>query len=90
MNKKTQEKAFFSTTEVAKVLNLSSVAVFKKIKNGQLKAQKIGRNYVIAKEDLEALIGSALSSEQKDEIESVVKKAVKQYKVTFRRLGKEE
>ncbi len=84
------QKMFFSTTEVAKILRISSVAVLKKIKTGRLVGQKVGRNYVIAKQDLEALLGSSLSSEQKKEIESIVKKAVKQYKTAFRRMGREE
>lgn len=90
MAEKNALKLFFSTTEVAKILHISSVAVLKKIKTGRLNAQKVGRNYVIAKEDLEALLGSALSPDQKKEIEDIVKKAVKQYKTAFRRLGKEE
>jgi excisionase family DNA binding protein len=86
----TSQKIFFSTTEVAKILKISSVAVLKKIKTGRLKARKVGRNYIIAKEDVEFLVGSALSPDQKQEIENIVKKAVAQYKIAFHRLGIEE
>ena len=90
MNIQNEKKEFFSTTEVAKILQISTVAVLKKIKTGRLNGQKVGRNYIILKEDIEALLGSSLSPTQKKEIENIVKKAVKQYKTTFRRLGKEE
>jgi len=42
----------FSTPEVAKILGMSRIAIFKKIKTGKLKAMKIGKGYVVAKKDL--------------------------------------
>ncbi|MBN2197695.1 helix-turn-helix domain-containing protein [Candidatus Wolfebacteria bacterium] len=48
-------KDFYTTAELAKVLGISRVAVFKKIKNGLIKAQKIGRNFVIFKKDIGGL-----------------------------------
>ena len=44
-------KDFYTTKELAEILGISRVAVFKKIKNGTIKAQKIGRNFVIFKKD---------------------------------------
>ncbi len=85
-----EEKTHFSTTEVAKIMGISSVAVLKKIQTGRLHARKVGRNYIIAKADLEAALGSVMTDDQKKEIEKIVKKAVKEYGDTFRRLGKEE
>ncbi|MFZ2886579.1 MAG: helix-turn-helix domain-containing protein [Minisyncoccia bacterium] len=82
-------KAFFSTSEVAKILHVSRIAVLKKIYSGILKAQKIGRNYVIAKDDVEALLGSRVTPEQEEEIKRTVRRAVKEYGSTFRQLGKE-
>jgi excisionase family DNA binding protein len=42
----------YSTPEVAKILGMSRIAVFKKIKTGKLKAMKVGKGYVVAKTDL--------------------------------------
>ena len=88
MVKKTKE--FFSVPEVAKIMHISRVAVFKKIKSGILPAEKIGRNYIISSEQLDTILGLSVSADQKKNIEAVVKRAVKEYGVTFRRLGKEE
>ena len=44
-------KDFLTTTEVSKVLGISRIAVFKKIKSGEIKAQKNGRNYIIHRND---------------------------------------
>jgi len=83
-------KTHFSTTEVAEIMHISSVAVLKKIKTGKLVARKVGRNYIVARADLEDALGSIVTPEQKEDIEKIVKKAVKEYGDTFRRLGKEE
>lgn len=71
-------------------MHISSVAVLKKIKTGKLVARKVGRNYIVARADLEDALGSIVTPEQKEDIEKIVKKAVKEYGDTFRRLGKEE
>lgn len=48
-------KDFYTTAELARILGISRVAVFKRIKNGSIKAQKLGRNFVIFKKDIPAL-----------------------------------
>lgn len=82
-------KKFLSTTELAAILGISRVAVFKKIKKGEIKATKVGRNYVIAKKDLEDVFGETLSEQRKKELTKAVKKTVKEYGETLRLLGKE-
>ncbi len=48
-------KDFYSTAELAEVLGISRIAVFKRIKSGSIKAQKMGRNFVIFKKDIGSL-----------------------------------
>ncbi len=48
-----ESKEFFTTSELAKKLGISRIAVFKKIKSGKIRAQKMGRNFVIYKKDVE-------------------------------------
>lgn len=47
-----EPKDFYTTAELAEILGISRVAVFKKIKSGNIKAKKIGRNFVIFKKDI--------------------------------------
>jgi len=42
----------YSTPEVAKILGISRIAVFKKIKSGKLEAVKVGKGYIISKDEL--------------------------------------
>ncbi len=81
-------KEFLTTTELAELLGISRIAVFKKIKSGAIKAEKVGRNYVIRKKDLGFILGQILSKKDKSEIEKAVKKVVKEYGETLRLLGK--
>ncbi|MEK7659025.1 MAG: helix-turn-helix domain-containing protein [Patescibacteria group bacterium] len=47
-----EPKEFYTTKELAELLGISRVAVFNKIKKGDIKAQKMGRNFVIFKKDV--------------------------------------
>jgi excisionase family DNA binding protein len=84
-----ENKEFLTTTELAKILGISRIAVFKKIKKGQIKAMRIGKNFVIPKNSLPEVLDRVLSEEKKKEIESAVKKTVKEYGQTLRLLGRE-
>ncbi len=83
------DKQLLSTAEVAKILGISRVAVFKKIVGGDIKASKVGRNYVIESADLSAALGVVLSPERKREIEKSVEKTVREYGEALKMLGKE-
>jgi len=75
------------------MLGISHVAVFKKIKKGQIPAQKIGRSYAIYMEDVHDFMQGnskrSLTEEKKVEIEKAVEKVVKEYGETLKLLGKE-
>lgn len=82
-------KDFYSTGELARILKVSRVAVFKKIKSGEIKPMKIGRNYIISKDEVLKALGFAVGDKAKAEIDRVVQKAVEEYGEAFRKLGKE-
>lgn len=75
-----------STTELAKIMGISRVAVYKKIKKGEIKATKVGRSYVIDKKDL-GIFKEELTRQEKEEINKAVKRVVKEYGETLKMLG---
>ncbi|MBI1975129.1 MAG: helix-turn-helix domain-containing protein [Parcubacteria group bacterium] len=83
------DKEFLSTTEVAKLLGVSRVAVFKKIKSGKILARKVGRNFLIRRRDLGGILGTELTTNKKRFIEAAVRKTVREYGETLRLLGRE-
>ncbi len=89
MNENKTKKEYLSTAELAHLLGVSRIAVFKKIKSGKIKAFKIGRNYVILIEEFFSAIGTFISPEKKKEMDEVVKRAVREYGDALRKLGAE-
>lgn len=83
------KNGYFTTSEAAKILGISRVAVFNRIKKGTLAAIRIGRNFAIPKEELEHNLGRELSVEEKEVIEEGVRKVIEEYGETLQRLGKE-
>jgi excisionase family DNA binding protein len=84
-----ENKDLITTTELAKILGISRIAVFKRIKRGQIKAIRVGKNFAIPKNSLPEVLGKILSEKNKREIETAVKKTVKEYGQTLRLLGNE-
>jgi len=82
-------KNYYSTIELAKLLGISRQAVLKKIKNGQIKAGKAGRNYIIYGKDFGNIVRDDLTDKIKKEIEKGVAKVIKEYGDTLKMLGNE-
>ncbi len=88
---------YYTVAELAAMLKISRVAVFNKIKKGQIPAERIGRNYAIKAVDVAHLIqdgtfkqiDAVLTEERKEGIKQAVKKIVAEYGETLRLLGKE-
>jgi excisionase family DNA binding protein len=83
------DKDYLTVKELADLIGVSRVAVFNKIKLGKIKAEKIGRNYIIYKENLPDMLNTSLSLADKEKIEKGVKKVLKDYGETIKMLGKE-
>ena len=50
------EREFLSTSQLAKLLKISRVAVLKRINRGAVKAVKVGPNFIIKKADIKHLL----------------------------------
>lgn len=82
-------KKYYTVQELADILGISRIAVFNRIKRGSLKAEKIGRNYIIYEGDIGDLLSSNMTDKTKAEIEKGVSKVLKDYRETIELLGKE-
>ncbi len=84
-----EEHRYISIPEMAKLLGLSRIAVYNKVKAGKIKAVKIGRNYAIPEKYIQEILGKELSDAKKEKIKHVVKRTVQEYGDVLKRLGKE-
>ncbi|MEK7194187.1 MAG: excisionase family DNA-binding protein [Patescibacteria group bacterium] len=93
MENKGKKAIYISVQELANMLGISRIAVFKKIKKGQIPAEKIGRSYAISMEHVPEVVGASdagvLTEEKKEVIKQAIEKVVKEYGETLRLLGKE-
>jgi len=84
-----EDTKYLTIIGLAKILGISRIAVYKKIKKGQIKAERIGRIYVIPKRYVENILGKTLADEDKKEIDKAVRKTVTDYGEVLKLLGKE-
>ncbi len=79
---------YLSVSEAAKSLGISRMQVIRKIKKGEIPAQKIGRAYVIPEEGLPGIFKKMTGTEKK-RIEEAVHLVIKKYGEVIRKLGNE-
>ena len=84
-----RSKELLTIPQLAKILGISRIAVYNKVKRGEIKAFRIGKIYAIPKGELEGILGKTLSEEARDAIDMAVKKAVRDYGEVLRLLGNE-
>ena len=80
---------YISIPQLAKILGLSRIAVYHRVKKGQIKAVKIGRNYAIPEKYVRAILGKDLDAERKKIFDGALRKTIKDYGETLRLLGNE-
>lgn len=89
VNNASNSSSLLTVAQVAQLLGVSRIAVFHRIKKGQLPAKKYGRMYLVNKSDLPDVLSTSISDSRKEEIDSGVAKIVKDYGEALRLLGKE-
>lgn len=83
------KNGYVTVPELAKILGLSRIAVYKQVRKGQIKAVRIGRNYAISRKYVESIMGKTLGSRDKKQIDAAVKKVVREYGSVLKMLGRE-
>jgi excisionase family DNA binding protein len=84
-----EREDLLSTADVAKILGISRIAVYKKIINGEITAQRVGRGFVVRRQDILEIAGHVLGEQKKKSIEQSVAKTLSDYGEAIRKLGKE-
>ena len=80
---------YITIPQLAKMLGISNAAVHKKVKSGQIKATRIGKNYVISDSDITTILGKKLSEADEKRIDTAIRKVIKEYGELLRILGKD-
>ena len=83
------KKEYLTIPELAKILGISRIAVYRKVKKGEIKAIRIGKNYAIPKKYIDDLLGKDLQEKDKKEIDEAIKKTIQEYGEVLKLLGLE-
>ena len=83
------KEKYITIPQLAKLMGLSRIEVYRKVRKGQIKAEKIGNMYVITDKEVAYILGEKTTAKDKSRIEKAVKKTVKEYGEVLRKLGKE-
>ena len=83
-------KKTLTIKQTAKLLGISEQKVLKMIEDGQIKAIKYGRDFVVPKKEFEVMTGSTLTDSQKKVIDQGVKKITHEYRITLKLLEQEQ
>ncbi|MBN1824489.1 MAG: helix-turn-helix domain-containing protein [Endomicrobiales bacterium] len=83
------KKEYYSIPEIAKMLGISRIAVYNKVRNGSIKAIRSGRSFMIPKDYVDEILGNSISEKGREIIDKAVKKAVNDYGETLKKLGTE-
>lgn len=75
--------------ELARILGVSRVTVYRWVRSGQIPATKIGKTYVITDQVVTEILGKKASQKGKAKIEEAVDKTVKEYGEVLAKLSKE-
>ncbi len=75
--------------QLAKMLGLSRITVYRKVKSGEIPAERAGHTYIISDEEISKILGLKLSEQSKRRIDKAVRKTVKEYGEVLKLLGRE-
>jgi len=84
-----KKSEFITIPQLAKILGLSRIAVYKKVRKGQIKAVRIGRTFAIDQKYVLKILGKDLGQEDKRQIDDAIRKTIKEYGQTLKLLGSE-
>ncbi len=83
------KQKYITIPQLAKLLGLSRIEVYRKVKKGQIPAIKIGRVYAISDRNITYILGKKVDSKGKKRVDAAVKKTVREYGEVLKLLGKE-
>ena len=80
---------YITIPELAKLLGVSRIAIYNRVKKGQIPATKVGKTYVITDQTIGNILGKKVTKKGKRKIDAAVRKTVREYGEVLKQLGKE-
>jgi len=82
-------KQYITIPELAKLLGVSRITIYNRVKKGEIPATRIGRTYIIDDQTIKDILGKEVTTEGAKRIDAAVRKTVLEYGEVLKLLGKE-
>ena len=82
-------KKYITIPELARLLGVSRIAIYNRVKKGQIPASRIGRTYSIPDRTIKDILGREVTAKGKKRIDAAVHKTVREYGEVLKKLGRE-
>jgi excisionase family DNA binding protein len=82
-------KEYVTIPELARLLGLSRITVYKRVRKGLIPATRVGRTYIITDRIVGDILGRRITKTAMRRIDAAVRRAVSEYGEVLKRLGKE-
>ena len=83
------KERLLTISQLAELLGISRIAVYKRVKKGQIAARKLGRSYVISDRDITEVLGKKMTVRGRQSVKRAVSKAARDYGDVLKWLGKD-
>ena len=80
---------YLTIPELAKLLGVSRIAIYNRVKKGQIPAEKIGRTYVITDQTIATILGKEVTKRGKERIDAAIRKTVQEYGEVLKQFARE-
>ena len=75
--------------ELARMLGVSRIAIYNRVKSGEIPATKVGRTYVITDKTVADILGRRVNAKGKRIISDAVRRTVDEYGEVLKKLSRE-
>lgn len=80
---------YITIPELARLLGVSRITIYNRVKKGKIPATKIGRIYAITDRTITSILSKTVTSSGKKRIDAAVRKAVREYGEVLKLLSRE-
>jgi len=80
---------FTTIPQLANMLGVSRIAVYKRVQKGQIPAEKVGNTYIITDKTVQEVLGRKVSQRIKEQIDKTVRETIEEYGQVLKKLGRE-
>ena len=80
---------YITIPKLAELLGVSRIAVYRRVKKGQIPAMKIGGIYVITDQTVAGILSRKVTAKGKKTIDAAVHRTVREYGEVLKKLGRE-